>query len=78
MRVNFEEAIRKNYVVTIEGDNVEKLNCNNKTNKFRINNIKAKIPMYFSKINTTIHRELDNLEYIEFWEGIKIYKVVDC
>lgn len=77
MRVSFEEAIRKNYVVTIEGDNIEKLNCNNKRNRFRINNIKAKIPMCFSKINTTIHRELDNLEYIEFWKDIKIYRVID-
>lgn len=77
MKVSFEEAIRKNYVVTIEGDNIEKLNCNDKRNRFRINNIKLKIPMRFSKINTTIHRELDNLEYIEFWKDIKIYRIID-
>lgn len=77
MRVSFEEAIRKNYVVTIEGDNIEKLNCNDKRNSFRINNIKLKIPMRFSKINTTIHRELDGLDYIKFWYGIEIYRIID-
>lgn len=77
MRISFEEAIRKNYVVTIEGNNIEKLNCNDKRSRFRIDNIKSKIPMRFNKINTTIHREFSDLDYIEFWNGIEIQKVID-
>lgn len=77
MRISFEEAIRKNYVAIIEGNDIEKLKCNDKRNRFRIDNIKSKVPMCFNKINTTIHRELDSLEYIEFWKGIKIYRIID-
>ena len=78
MYISFGQAISKpNRVVILEGVNVERIAAKDKKNKFRIDKIRRKIPMNFIKINTVLHRELSSIEYIEFWEGIKIKEVID-
>ena len=78
MYISFGQAIAKpNRVVILEGVNAEKIAAKDKKNKFRIDKIRRKIPMKFIKINTVLHRELSNIEYIEFWNGIRIKEVID-
>lgn len=76
MYISFCQAIAKpNRVVILEGINVEKIAVKDKKNEFRIDKIRRKVPMNFTKINTVLHRELSNIEYIEFWNGIKIKEI---
>lgn len=78
MYISFGQAIAKpNRVVILEGINVERIAAKDKKNKFRIDKIREKIPMNFTKINTVLHRELSSIEYIEFWKGIRIKEVID-
>lgn len=77
MYMSFGQAIAKpNRVVILEGINAEKITAKDKKNKFRIDKIRRKVPMNFTKINTVLHRELSSIEYIEFWNGIRIKEVV--
>ena len=77
MYISFGKAIAKpNRIVILEGINAEKIAAKDKKNKFRIDKIRRKIPMNFIKINTVLHRELSNIEYIEFWNGVRIKEVV--
>lgn len=77
MYISFGQAIAKpNKVVILEGVNVEKIAVKDKKNEFRIDKIRRKVPMNFTKINTVLHRELSSIEYIEFWNGIRIKEVV--
>ena len=77
MYISFGQAIAKpNRVVILEGINVEKIAVKDKKNEFRIDKIRRKVPMNFAKINTVLHRELSSIEYIEFWNGIRIKEVV--
>ena len=78
MYISFGQAIAKpNRIVILEGINAEKIAAKDKKNKFRIDKIREKVPMNFTKINTVLHRELSSIEYIEFWKGIKIYRAID-
>lgn len=77
MYISFGQAIAKpNRVVILEGVNVERIAAKDKKNEFRIDKIRRKIPMNFIKINTVLHRKLSSIEYIEFWNGIRIKEVV--
>lgn len=77
MYISFGQAIAKpNRVVILEGINAEKIAAKDNKNKFRIDKIRRKVPMNFTKINTVLHRELSSIEYIEFWNGIRIKGVV--
>lgn len=77
MYISFGQAISKpNRVVILEGINVEKIAAKDKKNEFRIDKIRRKIPMNFIKINTVLHRELSSIEYIEFWNGIRIKEII--
>lgn len=77
MHISFGQAMAKpNRVVILEGINVERIAAKDSRNKFRIDKIRRKIPMNFTKINTVLHRELSSIEYIEFWNGIRIKEVV--
>lgn len=77
MYISFGQAIAKpNKVVILEGMNVEKIAAKDSRNKFRIDKIRRKIPMNFTKINTVLHRELSSIEYIEFWNGVRIKEVI--
>ena len=77
MYISFGQAIAKpNRVVILEGINAEKITAKDKKNEFRIDKIRRKIPMNFIKINTVLHRELSSIEYIEFWNGVRIKEVV--
>lgn len=76
MYISFGQAIAKpKRVVILEGVNVERIAAKDKKNKFRIDKIRRKIPMNFIKINTVLHRELSSIEYIEFWNGIRIKEI---
>lgn len=76
MYISFDQAIAKpNRIVILEGINAEKIAAKDKKNKFRIDKIRRKIPMNFIKINTVLHRELSSIEYIEFWNGIRIKEI---
>ena len=78
MYISFGQAIAKpNRVVILEGINAEKIAAKDKKNEFRIDKIRRKIPMKFIKINTVLHRELSSIEYIEFWNGIRIKEIID-
>lgn len=77
MYISFGQAIAKpNKVVILEGMNVEKIAAKDSRNKFRIDKIRRKIPMNFTKINTVLHRELSSIEYISFWNGVRIKEVI--
>lgn len=77
MYISFGQAIAKpNRVVILEGVNVERIAAKDKKNEFRIDKIRRKIPMNFIKINTVLHRELSSIEYIEFWNGVRIKEIV--
>lgn len=77
MYISFGQAIAKpNRVVILEGINVEKIAVKDSRNKFRIDKIGRKIPMNFTKINTVLHRELSSIEYISFWNGVRIKEVI--
>lgn len=77
MHISFGQAMAKpNRVVILEGINVERIAAKDKKNKFRIDKIREKIPMNFTKINTALHRELSSIEYIEFWNGVRIKEVI--
>ena len=77
MYISFGKAIAKpNRIVILEGINAEKIAAKDKKNKFRIDKIRRKIPMNFIKINTVLHRELNSIEYIEFWNDVRIKEVV--
>ena len=77
MYISFGQAIAKpNRVVILEGINVERISAKDKKNKFRIDKIRRKIPMNFIKINTVLHRELSSIEYISFWNGVRIKEVI--
>ena len=77
MYISFGQAIaRPNRVVILEGINVEKIAAKDNRNKFRIDKIRRKIPMNFTKINTVLHRELSSIEYINFWNGVRIKEVI--
>lgn len=77
MYISFGQAIAKpNRIVILEGINAEKIAAKDKKNKFRIDKIRRKIPMNFIKINTVLHRELNSIEYIEFWNDVRIKEVV--
>ena len=56
--------------------NVEKIAAKDSRNKFRIQKIRRKIPMNFTKINAVLHRELSSIEYISFWNGVRIKEVI--
>ena len=76
MYISFGQAIAKpNRVVILEGINAEKIAAKDKKNEFRIDKIRRKIPMNFIKINTVLHRELSSIEYIGFWNGIRIKEI---
>lgn len=76
MYISFGQAITNpKCVVILEGINAEKFIAKDKKNKFRADKIRRKIPMNFMKINTILHRELSDIEYIEFWNEIKINEV---
>ena len=78
MYISFGQAIAKpNRIVILEGVNVEKIAAKDKKNEFRIDKIRRKIPMNFIKINTVLHRELSSIEYIEFWNSIRIKEIID-
>ena len=78
MYISFGQAIAKpNRVVILEGINVEKIAVKDKKNEFRIDKIRRKVPMNFIKINTVLHRELSSIEYIEFWNDVRIKEVID-
>ena len=77
MYISFGQAIAKpNRVVILEGINVERIAAKDSRNKFRIDKIRRKIPMKFIKINTVLHRELSSIEYIEFWNSVRIKEVI--
>lgn len=77
MYISFGQAIAKpNRVVILEGINVEKIAVKDKKNEFRIDKIRRKVPMNFTKINTVLHRELSSIEYIEFWNSVRIKEVI--
>lgn len=77
MYISFGKAIAKpNRIVILEGINAEKIAAKDSRNKFRIDKIRRKIPMNFTKINTVLHRELSSIEYIEFWNGVRIKEVI--
>ena len=77
MYISFDQAIAKpKRVVTLEGINAEKITAKDKKNEFRIDKIRRKIPMKFTKINTVLHRELSSIEYISFWNGVRIKEVI--
>lgn len=78
MYISFGKAIAKpKRVVILEGINAERIVAKDKKNKFRIDKIREKVPMNFTKINTVLHRELSSIEYIEFWNGVRIKEVID-
>lgn len=78
MYISFGQAIAKpNRIMILEGVNVEKIAAKDKKNEFRIDKIRRKIPMNFIKINTVLHRELSSIEYIEFWNSIRIKEIID-
>lgn len=67
MYITFGQAIAKpNRVVILEGINAENITAKDNKNKFRIDKIREKVPMKFTKINTVLHRELSSIEYIDF------------
>ena len=77
MYISFGQAIAKpNRVVILEGINVEKIAVKDKKNEFRIDKIRRKVAMNFTKINTVLHRELSSIEYISFWNGVRIKEVI--
>lgn len=77
MYISFGQAIAKpNKVVILEGMNVEKIAAKDKKNEFRIDKIRKKVPMNFTKINAVLHRELSSIEYISFWNGVRIKEVI--
>lgn len=78
MYISFGQAMAKpNRVVILEGINAERVAAKDKKNKFRIDKIREKVPMNFTKINNVLHRELSSIEYIEFWNGARIKEIID-
>lgn len=76
MYISFGQAIAKpNKVVILEGVNVEKIAAKDKKNEFRIDKIRKKVPMNFMKINNILHGELNEIEYMDFWNEIKIKEI---
>lgn len=77
MYITFGQAIAKpNRVVILEGINAENITAKDNKNKFRIDKIREKVPMKFTKINTVLHRELSSIEYIDFWNSVRIKEIV--
>lgn len=74
--ISFSKAIMNpDRVVILEG--TENIIAKDKKNNFSIDKIKRKIPMNFIRINNILHRELNDIEYIKFWNNIKIYEIID-
>ena len=74
-QISYEEAIRKNHVCIITGEEIHNLKPKMKES-FRIGCIRDGVPMKFTKINTVIRRSIqDDLLYIKFWQDIKIYRM---
>ncbi len=76
MYITYGQAISKqNRVVILEGKNAENFVVKDKKNKFRADKIRKRIPMNFMKINNILHSELNEIEYIDFWNEIKIKEI---
>ena len=74
-KINFEKALKNDSCVIIKGDKVKHL----KGIKFknRIEYIKSKTPMPFSKICETITENYGHLGYIDFWDNtVDIYQCI--
>lgn len=71
--ISFEEALRRKPEVIIEG---KKINIKDMKHKRRINNINSKMPMSFERINETLKDVFSCEQYIEFWNGVKIYRII--
>lgn len=67
--MSFEQALKENPICILKCENII---VNNDKCKFRIDKINQRVPMRFSKINATIHRNFSDLEYIDFWNGVEI------
>lgn len=76
--INFDRAITNpNRIVILEGTSIEKIIAKDNKNNFSIDKIRRKIPMNFIRINNILHRELNDIEYIEFWNDTKIYEITE-
>lgn len=74
MYITFEKALKRQHKDVILEGNIKVKMKNNKFRK-RMELIKDGIPIQFSRINAMLREELTDLEYIKFWEGIKIIEV---
>lgn len=76
MYITYSQAISNpNRVIILEGKNAENFAAKDKKNKFRADKIRKKVPMNFMKINNILHGELNEIEYMDFWNEIKIKEI---
>lgn len=77
-QIEFNKAItlskrkNSNFDCYLEGHNLNKLPENNALCK----HIKENGVVAFEKVNAIIHSLFQDIDYIDFWTGIKIYRVV--
>lgn len=70
MIITYEKAVVKDVYCIIEGENLDAL----QTTNVKVQNIKEKMPMNFSKISSILIEEIGYLGYIDFWKNMKIIK----
>ena len=71
-KYSFERALRNTSGdFKLIGKGVEKLS--DKLRAFRL--IKMGFPLPFERINNNLRLHLDELQYIQFWSEVEIYKV---
>lgn len=73
LKVNYEQAIGGNLIVSINGNAVDELISEDEKLKFRLGKLKSRIPMKFSKINAIIHKLKSDADYIDFWDEVEIW-----
>lgn len=71
-QMSYDEALVRAGEFIIAGENVNSIKAKN-NNKLKM--VKFQTPLPFERINEIIHSHYDGLEYIKFWEGVKIYRV---
>lgn len=73
-KYSFEKALRNTKAYfKVTGKGVEKL-----SDEFRIFRlIKNGLPLPFDRINDSLKKCLDELDYIQFWSDVELYKIED-
>lgn len=73
MLTTYEKAVRCGYIVTLKGD-IPELKSDKDEIRRILNNICNDIPENIRVINKALHSVLDEIEFIDFWTGIKLYR----